>query len=103
MAEVIITKENFQSEVLESKVPVLIDFWAEWCGPCRMMSPIISQIAEEHPEIKVCKVNVDEQQELSEEHNVLSIPSFVVYKNGKPAGATVGYQPKDNLLKLING
>lgn len=101
MAEVTVTNENFQSEVIESDKPVLIDFWASWCGPCKMLSPVISEIAEEHPEIKVCKVNVDEENALAMQHNIMSIPCLVVYKDGKISATTVGYQPKENILALI--
>ena len=101
MAEVTVTNENFQSEVIESDKPVLIDFWASWCGPCKMLSPVISEIAEEHPEIKVCKVNVDEENALAMQHNIMSIPCLVVYKDGKIVATTVGYQPKENILGLI--
>ena len=80
MSVVVINKDNFQSEVIESEKPVLLDFWASWCGPCRMLSPIVDEIAEEHPEIKVGKVNVDEEQELATQFNVMSIPSLFVIK-----------------------
>lgn len=101
MTEVTVTMDNFQKEVLESDKPVLIDFWASWCGPCKMLSPVISEIAEEHPEIKVCKVNVDEEQLLAMQHNIMSIPSLVVYKEGKIAATSLGFQPKESILELI--
>ncbi len=101
MAELTITKENFQKEVLESKKPVLVDFWASWCGPCRMLSPTISEIAEENSDIKVGKINVDEEQELASQFNVMSIPFIAVFKDGKLYKSTVGVQPKENLLDLI--
>lgn len=101
MAELTITKENFQKEVLESKKTVLVDFWASWCGPCRMLSPTISEIAEENSDIKVGKINVDEEQELANQFNVMSIPFIAVFKDGKLYKSTVGVQPKENLLDLV--
>lgn len=101
MAELTITKENFQKEVLESEKPVLVDFWASWCGPCKMLSPTISEIAEENSDIKVGKINVDEEQELSSQFNVMSIPFIAVFKDGKLYKSTVGVQPKENLLNLL--
>ena len=97
-----VTKDNFEQEVLGAKVPVVIDFWAVWCGPCQMLSPLIKEIAEEHPEIKVCKINVDEEMELATQFNVMSIPFVAVFKNGKVTNSSVGYQQKENLLSLIN-
>ncbi|MCQ2600424.1 MAG: thioredoxin [Treponema sp.] len=102
MAEVTVTKANFESEVLNSDKPVLVDFWATWCGPCQMLSPLIKEIAEEHPEIKVCKINVDEEMELATQFNVMSIPFVAVFKDGKVTNSSVGYQPKENLLSLVD-
>lgn len=101
MPEIKITKENFQKEVLESEKTVLLDFYADWCGPCQMLSPVIKEIAQERPEIKVGKINVDEQQELAAQYNVSSIPFVAVFKNGKLDKATVGFMPKDAILKLL--
>ena len=101
MAEVTITTENFQTEVLESEKPVLVDFWASWCGPCQMLGPLISEIAKEHPEIKVGKCNVDEQMQLAAQFNVMSIPFVALFKNGKMVNSTIGYQPKEALLELL--
>ena len=101
MSEIKITKENFQKEVLESDKTVLLDFFADWCGPCQMLSPIINEIAQENPQIKVGKINVDEQQELAMQYNVMSIPFLAVFKNGKLDRRTVGYMPKDVILKML--
>ena len=101
MSALAITRENFQHEVMESDKPVLIDFWASWCGPCRMVSPIIDEIAGERPDVKVCKVNVDEQPELAAAFNVMSIPTLVVVKDGKIANQAIGAQPKAGILALL--
>ena len=96
-----ITKENFQHEVIESEKTVLIDFWASWCGPCRMVSPVIDEIAAEREDIKVCKVNVDEQPELAAAFKVASIPMLAVMKGGKLVNVSVGAQPKASILALL--
>lgn len=101
MAATTITKENFNREVLESKKPVLLDFWATWCGPCRMVSPVIDEIAEEMPDIKVGKVNVDEQNELAATFNVMSIPTLLVIKDGKVVNKGIGAMPKQRILALV--
>lgn len=97
-----ITKNNFEQEVLHSDKPVLIDFWAPWCGPCRMLSPVISEIAEEYGDkVKVCKVNVDDEGELAASFNVMSIPTLVVVKDGKVANSAVGVRPKAQIVEMI--
>ncbi|WP_418913748.1 thioredoxin [Agathobaculum sp.] len=101
MAVVTITKENFENEVLKSDKPVLLDFWATWCGPCRMVSPIVDEIANERDDIKVGKINVDEQGELSMQFRIVSIPTLIVMKNGEVANKTVGAMPKEEILNLL--
>lgn len=102
MAALTITKENFEAEVMKSEKTVLIDFWATWCGPCRMVSPLVDQIADEVTDKKICKINVDEQPELAEAFQVSSIPTLVVVKNGKVANRSVGAMPKSEILALLN-
>ena len=101
MAVITITKDNFQEEVLRSDKPVLIDFWASWCGPCRMVSPLVDEIAEERGDVKVGKINVDEQPELAQQFRIASIPTLMVIKDGKVANQTVGALPKAMIEKLL--
>ena len=101
MAALKITKDNFQTEVLEAKGTVLVDFWASWCGPCKMIGPIIDQIADERADIKVGKINVDDEQELAVQFKVMSIPTLLVFKDGKVVDTLVGFLPKDNLKAKV--
>jgi thioredoxin 1 len=102
MAIVNLTKDNFEQEVLKSDKPVLVDFWAAWCGPCKMLSPIVDEIAAERSDIKVGKVNVDEESALAVEFKVASIPMLVLFKNGQPVKKSVGYVPKEQVLALLD-
>ena len=101
MAAIKITKDNFEQEVLKSEVPVLIDFWAAWCGPCRMLSPTVEEIANETDAFKVGKVNVDVEDELAAKFGISSIPTLLVFKNGAEAGRSVGVIRKDQILNLV--
>ena len=101
MSAIHVNKNNFDREVLNSDKPVLLDFWASWCGPCRMVSPIVDEIAAERRDIKVCKINVDEQPELAARFGVMSIPTLVVMKNGKVINQAVGARPKAQILAML--
>ena len=101
MAVITLTKENFQSEGVQTSQTVLIDFWATWCGPCRMLSPVVDEVAEENPTVKVCKVNVDEQPELAEQFSIMSIPTLIVLKNGQVVNQSVGVVPKSSIESMI--
>ena len=101
MAEITVTSANFENEVLKSDKPVLVDFWATWCGPCRMLAPVIAEIAGERSDIKVGKVNVDEEPQLAAQFRVSSIPTVIVFKDGKPVNASVGFRPKAQIEALL--
>ena len=101
MSVIHITNNNFESEVLHSDKPVLVDFWASWCGPCRMVGPIIEEIAAERSDIQVCKVNVDEEPNLAARFQIMSIPTLMVFKNGQIANQALGAMPKAQILSLL--
>lgn len=101
MSVTTLTEKNFEQEVLKSDKPVLIDFWASWCGPCRMLSPLVDELAEEHSEFKFCKVNVDDEETLAKNFGIMSIPTLIVFKNGEQKAKNIGAVPKDSILELI--
>ena len=101
MAAININKDNFHNEVMNSEKPVLLDFWASWCGPCRMVVPIVEQIAEERSDIKVGKINIDEEPELAMQFGIMSIPTLMVIKNGEVVTKAVGARPKDSILAMV--
>lgn len=100
MKEVTLTAENFEAEVFNHKGYVLVDFWASWCGPCKMVAPIVAEIAEENPDIKVGKVNVDEEMELAQAIRIASIPTLLLFKDGKAVNQIIGYVPKEEIVKM---
>lgn len=102
MAALKITKDNFKKEVLDSEKPVLLDFWASWCGPCRMVAPVVDEIASEVTDAKVCKINVDEEPELAGQFNIMSIPTLMVIKDGKVVNMSVGAKSKSAILDLLD-
>lgn len=102
MSVLTVTQENFENEVMKSSVPVLIDFWAGWCGPCKMLSPVIDEISDEVTDKKICKVNVDEQPELARKFGVMSIPTLVVMNKGEIVKKSLGVQPKSSVLSMLN-
>ena len=101
MSVIHVDKNSFKQEVVNSSKPVLLDFWASWCGPCRMVAPILDEIAQERSDIKVCKVNVDEQPELARQFGIMSIPTLIVFKDGKVVNQTVGARPKGQILAML--
>ena len=102
MSVITITKENFKSEVLDSDKPVLIDFWASWCGPCRMLAPVIDAVAEELNDVKVGKINIDEESELASAFKIMSIPTIMLVNRGEVVNGVVGVRPKSDILALLN-
>ena len=102
MAEIILTNDNFEEEVLRGKTPVLVDFFATWCGPCKMIAPIIEEIAEERDDIKICKINVDDESELAASFGIMSIPTLLVFKNGKVVKKSLGAKSKEDVLELLD-
>ena len=102
MAALKITKDNFQTEVLEANGTVLVDFWASWCGPCKMIGPIIDQIADERGDVKVCKINVDDEPELAAKFRVMSIPTLLVFKGGEVVNQSMGAKPKTAILAMLD-
>lgn len=101
MAVIKLTAENFDQEVMQSDKPVLVDFYADWCGPCKMMGPVVEEISNEEPEIKVCKINIDEEMGIAQRFGVMSIPTFIAFKNGEISGKQIGAVPKNALLDLV--
>ena len=101
MAAININQNNFHDEVMNSQYPVLLDFWASWCGPCRMVGPILDEIAQEREDIKVCKINVDEEPELANEFQIMSIPSLMVVRDGKVVSRSAGARPKSQILDML--
>lgn len=101
MSIINLTKDSYHNEVMETEKVVVIDFWATWCGPCKMMAPVVEEVANDYPDVKVCKVNVDEEPELSNAFKIVSIPTIVVIKNGEIIDSVVGYRPKEDIEKII--
>lgn len=101
MSIINLTKDSYHNEVMETEKVVVIDFWATWCGPCKMMAPVVEEVAKDYPYVKVCKVNVDEEPELSNAFKIVSIPTIVVIKNGEIIDSVVGYRPKEDIEKII--
>ena len=102
MAAIEVSKDNFKTEVLEAEGIVLVDFWASWCAPCRMLSPIVDQVADEVSDVKVVKVNVTDEEELAAAYNVMSIPTLIVFKNGQEVKRSTGFIPKEAVKALLN-
>lgn len=102
MAVVHVTADNFQREVLQSEKPVLVDFWASWCGPCMMLGPVVEELAETVTDVKICKINVDEQMDLAQQFKVVSIPMLILFKDGQVAAKDIGVKSKDELLTFMH-
>lgn len=103
MAAKIVTEENYEQEVLQEEKTVLVDFWADWCGPCKMLLPVIEELAEEVKDTKICKINVDEQPGLAERYGIMTIPTLAVIKNGKTVNRVSGVRSKEDILNMLNG
>lgn len=101
--EVTLTKDNFEAEVTGSDMPVLVDFWADWCGPCKMLAPVLTEVADENPGVKVAKLNIDDEPELAQKFGVMSIPTLILFKEGKEVAQMVGVQPKETIENMITG
>lgn len=101
MSVIAVTKDTFAQEVLNSDKTVLVDFWASWCGPCRMLSPVVDEVAQERSDVKVCKVNIDDEQALAVEYGVMSIPTLMVFQSGKAVNTSVGVVPKAKILSML--
>lgn len=101
MSIINLTKDSYHNEVMKTEKVVVIDFWTTWCGPCKMMAPVVEEVAKDYPDVKVCKVNVDEEPELSNAFKIVSIPTIVVIKNGEIIDSVVGYRPKEDIEKII--
>ena len=101
MAAVKLTTDNFDQEVLQAEQPVLVNFYADWCGPCKMMAPVVEEVANEAAGVKVCKINIDENMEIAQRYGVMSIPTFIAFKNGEISGTQIGAVPKSALLDLV--
>lgn len=102
MSEITITKDNFEEEILNSNIPVIADFWATWCGPCQMMGPVLSQIAEEYEgKYKVCKINIDENEDLAGKYMIMSIPTLIIFKDGHQVNKHIGTCRKEDILSLL--
>lgn len=99
--EVVLTSGNFEKEVYDSEIPVLVDFYADWCGPCKMMSPVVEEVSDEMPDVKVCKINIDEEMDLAQKYGVMSIPTFISFNGGEIRGKQIGAVPKSALVDLL--
>ncbi len=101
MAAIVVTEQSFEKEVLQADRPVLVDFWASWCGPCKMLLPVVEELAEELKDAKVCKINVDEEPALAEKFNIMTIPTLLVFKEGKLISSSIGVKPKAEIISML--